>query len=222
MADGIWTGHLNDSFAVGGRIGLYDTTLRDGEQTVGVVLSPQDKLAIAQALDALGVGRIEAGFPRVSPEDAEAVRLILEAGLEAEIGIGQGGLGRHQHQAAAFVLPPVLEAVEIDVPGQGRHFEIIHAGAFERPVGNVEAGGLDQVDGEAEAGGHAQDRAGVAGDIRLVERDAQFFIHFEFLICGGKATARRAKAKNEDEAVAFRREWAYTAGIVNSDRWRGT
>ena len=85
MAEGIWTGQLNDPFAVGGRVGLYDTTLRDGEQTVGVVLSPQDKLAIAQALDGLGVGRIEAGFPRVSPEDAEAVRLILDAGLDAEI-----------------------------------------------------------------------------------------------------------------------------------------
>ena len=52
---------------------FYDTTLRDGEQTVGVVLSPQQKLEIACKLDELGVSRIEAGFPRVSPEDAEAI-----------------------------------------------------------------------------------------------------------------------------------------------------
>ena len=45
---------------------FYDTTLRDGEQTVGVVLSPQQKLEIARKLDELGINRIEAGFPRVS------------------------------------------------------------------------------------------------------------------------------------------------------------
>jgi isopropylmalate/homocitrate/citramalate synthase len=68
-----------------GPVGLYDTTLRDGEQTVGVVLSPKEKLEIAGLLDELGVDRIEAGFPRVSPDDAEAIRLIAGAGLSAEI-----------------------------------------------------------------------------------------------------------------------------------------
>jgi isopropylmalate/homocitrate/citramalate synthase len=62
----IWTGSLNDRFRIGGRVGLYDTTLRDGEQTVGVVLSPEEKLEIARLLDGLGIERIEAGFPRVS------------------------------------------------------------------------------------------------------------------------------------------------------------
>ncbi len=85
----IWTGHLNElaegSVEPAGRIGLYDTTLRDGEQTVGVVLNPDDKLQIAKALDGLGVDRIEAGFPRVSADDYEAVRLVSEAGLRAEI-----------------------------------------------------------------------------------------------------------------------------------------
>jgi len=64
---------------------FYDTTLRDGEQTVGVVLSPQQKLEIARQLDQLGVSRIEAGFPRVSPEDAEAIQLMQKAGLKAEL-----------------------------------------------------------------------------------------------------------------------------------------
>jgi isopropylmalate/homocitrate/citramalate synthase len=85
LRDGIWTGALNDAFAIGGRVGLYDTTLRDGEQTVGVVLAPDDKLRIAHALDEVGVGRIEAGFPRVSREDADAVGGIVRAGLRAEI-----------------------------------------------------------------------------------------------------------------------------------------
>ncbi len=64
---------------------FYDTTLRDGEQTVGVVLSPEQKLEIARKLDELGVSRIEAGFPRVSPEDAEAIQLMQKARLKAEL-----------------------------------------------------------------------------------------------------------------------------------------
>ncbi len=66
-------------------IRFYDTTLRDGEQTVGVVLSPQQKLEIARKLDELGISRIEAGFPRVSVEDAEAIQLMQKANLKAEL-----------------------------------------------------------------------------------------------------------------------------------------
>jgi isopropylmalate/homocitrate/citramalate synthase len=85
----VWTGELNE-LALGdrrpaARVGLYDTTLRDGEQTVGVVLDPEQKLSIAKALDALGIDRIEAGFPRVSADDVEAFRLIGAADLDAEI-----------------------------------------------------------------------------------------------------------------------------------------
>jgi isopropylmalate/homocitrate/citramalate synthase len=86
--DRVWTGELNrralepQSHET---VGLYDTTLRDGEQTVGVVLSPQEKLEIARALDDAGVDRIEAGFARVSAEDEEAIRLIADAGLRAEV-----------------------------------------------------------------------------------------------------------------------------------------
>jgi len=81
----IWTGSLSNPYRMGGHVGLYDTTLRDGEQTVGVVLDPEQKLEIARLLDALGVDRIEAGFPRVSQDDWDAVKLIADAGLRAEI-----------------------------------------------------------------------------------------------------------------------------------------
>ena len=83
--DKIWTGAVNDPYRGAGPVGLYDTTLRDGEQTVGVVLSPEDKLEIARALDELGIDRIEAGFPRVSEDDRRAFELILAAGLRAEV-----------------------------------------------------------------------------------------------------------------------------------------
>jgi isopropylmalate/homocitrate/citramalate synthase len=85
VTDQIWTGELNRPFAFQADVGFYDTTLRDGEQTVGVVLDPEQKLEIARGLAAAGVERIEAGFPRVSQDDYEAVQRIAGAGLAAEI-----------------------------------------------------------------------------------------------------------------------------------------
>jgi isopropylmalate/homocitrate/citramalate synthase len=93
--DTLWVSELNHREGVERKIAaksvkFYDTTLRDGEQSVGVVLTPQQKLEIARALDDLGVGRIESGFPRVSADDAEAFGLIAKAGLKAEIwGFGR-------------------------------------------------------------------------------------------------------------------------------------
>ena len=58
------------------RVTIFDTTLRDGEQAPGYSLDVSSKLAMARALDALGVDIIEAGFPIASPADSEAVRQI--------------------------------------------------------------------------------------------------------------------------------------------------
>jgi len=85
LSEQFWTGSLSYPYRINGSVGLYDTTLRDGEQTVGVVLDPEQKLEIAHLLDELGVDRIEAGFPRVSQDDWDAVELIAGAGLRAEI-----------------------------------------------------------------------------------------------------------------------------------------
>ncbi|KPL24676.1 MAG: 2-isopropylmalate synthase [Phycisphaerae bacterium SM1_79] len=59
-----------------GKVIIFDTTLRDGEQAAGTSLNLQDKLEIARQLDKLGVDVIEAGFPASSPGDFDAVRLI--------------------------------------------------------------------------------------------------------------------------------------------------
>ncbi|MCM8710910.1 2-isopropylmalate synthase [Clostridium sp. SYSU_GA19001] len=60
------------------RIFIFDTTLRDGEQTPGVNLNKLEKLEIAKQLDRLGVDVIEAGFPVASNGDFEAVKLIAQ------------------------------------------------------------------------------------------------------------------------------------------------
>ncbi|MGH7475962.1 MAG: 2-isopropylmalate synthase [Longimicrobiales bacterium] len=58
------------------RVAVFDTTLRDGEQSPGASMTPQEKLRMAHQLDALGVDVLEAGFPISSPADADAVRAI--------------------------------------------------------------------------------------------------------------------------------------------------
>jgi isopropylmalate/citramalate/homocitrate synthase-like protein len=64
---------------------FFDTTLRDGEQTPGIALDVNRKVAIAQELDRLGVDIIEAGFPIVSQGEIDAVKAIAKCGLQAEI-----------------------------------------------------------------------------------------------------------------------------------------
>jgi len=66
------------------KIRFLDTTLRDGEQTPGVSLSPADKVEIATALADIGIHVIEAGSAVASEGEREAIRLIAEAGLAAE------------------------------------------------------------------------------------------------------------------------------------------
>ena len=115
--DQIWTSELNQLGAVQGgfdrskTVQFYDTTLRDGEQSVGVCFTPDDKFEIACRLSEMGVSRIESGFPRVSPEDTEAVRRILAADLDAEIwGFArcvQGDLDAHVELGTEAVLMEV-------------------------------------------------------------------------------------------------------------------
>lgn len=60
------------------RVHIFDTTLRDGEQSPGASLSAEEKLAIAQQLARLGVDIIEAGFPAASPGDHRGVQRIAQ------------------------------------------------------------------------------------------------------------------------------------------------
>ena len=67
------------------KVFFHEATLRDGEQTPGVVFRKEEKIAIAKKLDELGVDRIEAGMPAVSQEDFDAIKEIAQLGLHAEI-----------------------------------------------------------------------------------------------------------------------------------------
>jgi methanogen homocitrate synthase len=67
------------------RVRLHDATLRDGEQTPGVVFSVADKVAIAEKLAEIGVDRIEAGMPAVSDQDFQAIKEIAKLNLPSKI-----------------------------------------------------------------------------------------------------------------------------------------
>lgn len=67
------------------KVEILDTTLRDGEQAPGIALSMEDKIAIAVALDDLGVDEIEAGFAASGKEEKEAIKRIADLGLSSRV-----------------------------------------------------------------------------------------------------------------------------------------
>ena len=78
----------DDGVKASNTVRIFDTTLRDGEQSPGATMTSAEKLEVARALTRLRVDVIEAGFPAASPDDFEAVRRIaLEVGNSADPGV---------------------------------------------------------------------------------------------------------------------------------------
>jgi len=97
---------------VGEQVRIFDTTLRDGEQTPGVSLTPDEKLMIARQLDKLGVNVIEAGFPVSSKGEFDSVRQIARAGLNCQVC----GLSRIVKKDAQACLDADVGMVHVFVP----------------------------------------------------------------------------------------------------------
>ena len=76
---------VRSTFQLPAKVSIHDATLRDGEQTPGVVFSIADKVAIAEKLAEIGVDRIEAGMPAVSEQDFQAIKEISKLGLKSKI-----------------------------------------------------------------------------------------------------------------------------------------
>ena len=76
------------------RVVIFDTTLRDGEQSPGATMTHEEKLEIAELLDDMGVDIIEAGFPIASEGDFKAVSEIAERSKTAVIcGLARANFG---------------------------------------------------------------------------------------------------------------------------------
>lgn len=80
-----WLPEVRKPFHFPKKIKIHDVTLRDGEQQTKVVFRREEKVAIAKKLAAMGVHRIEAGMPAVSPQDRAAISDIAALGLKSEI-----------------------------------------------------------------------------------------------------------------------------------------
>jgi len=80
-----FTDEVRKEFSLPENVSIHDATLRDGEQTPGVVFTKEDKIKIAQELDKIGIERIEAGMPAVSQDDFEAIKEITSLNLKAKI-----------------------------------------------------------------------------------------------------------------------------------------
>ncbi len=110
---------------------VFDTTLRDGEQTPGVSLSVEQKVMIADALDKLGVDVIEAGTAIASEGDFEAIKEISSRGLKAEI-CSFARIKKEDIDAAAdanadsiFMVAPSSDLhVNAKFPGKGRDYVV--------------------------------------------------------------------------------------------------
>src|SRR3954454_12925368 len=120
------------------RVQIFDTTLRDGEQSPGISLNTQEKLEIAHQLARLGVDVIEAGFPITSPGDFEAVQEIARqvegpiitglarahvADVEAAFGAVQDAARPRIHtfiSTSDIHINPQLQSTLDDVKGQAR------------------------------------------------------------------------------------------------------
>ena len=120
------------------RVRIFDTTLRDGEQTPGVSLSPAKKLEIARMLDELGVDAIEAGFPVISDGEREAVAAVASAGLSAQVC----GLARANRADIDAAADAGLSYVHTFIATSDIHLEhklrMSRGQALERAVSSVE------------------------------------------------------------------------------------
>jgi 2-isopropylmalate synthase len=85
---------------------IFDTTLRDGEQSPGATMTSAEKLEVARSLARLGVDVIEAGFPAASPDDLEAVR---------RIAVEVGNPSKGEPDARVPVIAGLARATQVDI-----------------------------------------------------------------------------------------------------------
>ncbi len=105
------------------RLFIFDTTLRDGEQSPGASMTREEKLRIARQLEKLGVDVIEAGFAAASPGDAEAIRTIAEAIHHSTVCSLARANERDIHAAGGAIKPAKMGRIHTFIATSPIHME---------------------------------------------------------------------------------------------------
>ncbi|MFA4877549.1 MAG: homocitrate synthase family protein [Methanoregula sp.] len=119
-------------------IEICDVTLRDGEQTPGVSFSCQEKVDIATRLDEIGIEVIEAGFPAVSSNEKQCVKVIANLGLDARIC----GFSRAREPDIQTAIECDVDMVSIFIPTSELHVRV----KFKKPREQVLEDSLAMID----------------------------------------------------------------------------
>jgi len=105
------------------RITIFDTTLRDGEQSPGATMTPEEKLRMARALEALGVDVVEAGFPAASPQDRRAVLSVAHELTHATVAALARCRDADIRAAAEAVQPAAKPRIHVFLATSDIHLE---------------------------------------------------------------------------------------------------
>src|SRR6476620_7366070 len=111
-------------------IKIHDVTLRDGEQQTAVVFRREEKVAIAKQLDAMGIHRIEAGMPAVSPQDKAAIADIAALGLKAEVF----AFSRCIPEEIKVVKEVGVKGVVVEIPASDHMIKYAYGWSFDRAM----------------------------------------------------------------------------------------
>ena len=121
---------VRSTFQLPARVSIHDATLRDGEQTPGVVMSVSEKIAIAEKLDEVGVERIEAGMPAVSEQDKAAISDIAALGLKSEIF----AFARCIPDEIKVVKGCGVKGVVVEIPASDHMIKYAYGWSFDRAM----------------------------------------------------------------------------------------
>lgn len=134
---------MNDS--ISHRVFYDDTTLRDGEQTAGIVFSHDEKLAIAHLLDEMGIDQLEAGIPAMGRDERAFLEELMDAGLHASVLAWCRARETDIDAAAACGVDAVgisVPASDIHLSGKLRKDRVWALDAMRRCVSRAKAAGL--------------------------------------------------------------------------------
>jgi len=121
---------VTKDFKFAKNIKIHDVTLRDGEQQTGIILSKDEKIRIAEALAEVGVHRIEAGMPIVSPSDNDAIKEIVKRNLGPQIF----SFARCMKEDVKRAVDTGVNGIVMEIPSSKHMLELAYRWPLEKAI----------------------------------------------------------------------------------------